>query len=114
MEHISPRYPKSTALLPSLAIPPQLYVPKLDAVRDLEEVRQTVAAHSKLKNHARIQEVAHPLVASTFFFKYVSTTMEKDGKWKCDGKLAPRPSFVSPTKTTLRSRLNMLPLLQWL
>ncbi len=70
------------------------HVPMLDAVHDLEKLQQSVAAHSKLKNHARIKEVAHRLVASTFFFeKYDSTTMEQDGKWECDGKLTPRRSF---------------------
>ena len=78
---------------PDLGFP----VPKLDAVHDLQKLQQAVAAHSKLQNHARIKEVAHRLVASSFFFeKYDSTTMENDGKWECDGKLTPRASFLYP------------------
>lgn len=64
-------------------------VPKLDALHDLPQIKQVVANHSKLQNHAMIREIAHRLVASTFFFeKFDSTTGEKeDGKWECDGNL---------------------------
>jgi hypothetical protein len=77
---------------PDLGFP----VPKLDAVNELPAIQQAVAAHSKLQNHARIKEVAHRLVASTFFFeKFDSTTGEKeDGKWECDGMTSSIDKFL--------------------
>jgi hypothetical protein len=59
-------------------------VPKLDALDQLHDIQQ--AAHDQLKNNARIKEVAHRLVASTFFFEKIdATTREADGKHLCEG-----------------------------
>jgi hypothetical protein len=59
-------------------------VPKLDALDQLHDIQQ--AAHDQLKTNARIKEVAHRLVASTFFFEKIdASTREKDGKHQCEG-----------------------------
>ncbi|KAE8449132.1 hypothetical protein EG329_008516 [Mollisiaceae sp. DMI_Dod_QoI] len=62
-------------------------VPKLDAVDLLRDIQQ--ATRNQLKNSAssaRIKEVAHRLISSTFFFeKTDASTREQDGKYECDG-----------------------------
>jgi len=64
-------------------------VPKLDAVDQLRDIQQ--AARDQLKSgaaSARVKEVAHRLIASTFFFeKTEASTREKEGKYVCDGAL---------------------------
>jgi hypothetical protein len=63
-------------------------VPKLDSLNDIPRIQEAVSAHSKLQDHARIKEIAHRLIASTFFFEKVENTSgEKEaGTWECDGK----------------------------
>ena len=62
-------------------------IPKLDEVDRLRDIQQ--AARDQLKSPAsssRIKEVAHRLIASTFFFeKTEASTKELDGKYECDG-----------------------------
>jgi hypothetical protein len=59
-------------------------VPKLDAVDQLHEIKK--AAHGQLQNNVKIKEVAHRLVASSFFFaKIDASTKENNGKYECDG-----------------------------
>ncbi|KAH8667562.1 hypothetical protein BGZ60DRAFT_564753 [Tricladium varicosporioides] len=62
-------------------------VPKLDAVDNLRDIQQ--AAHEHLQSgfaNARTKEVAHRLIASTFFFeKTDASAREQEGKYECDG-----------------------------
>jgi len=64
-------------------------VPKMDAVDQLRDIQQ--AACDQLKTtttSARIREVAHRLIASTFFFeKTEASTREQGDKYECDGAL---------------------------
>ncbi len=64
-------------------------VPKLDAVDLLGDIQQ--AARNQLKSSAasaQVKEVAHRLVASTFFFERTdASTKEQEGKYECCGTL---------------------------
>jgi hypothetical protein len=86
-------------------------VPKLNEVDRLRDIQQ--AARDQLKTpaaSARVKEVAHRLIASTFFFeKTDASTREQDGKYECDGVLREELSY-SKTNCT---RFHMLSLPHW-
>ncbi|KAK4221040.1 acyl transferase/acyl hydrolase/lysophospholipase, partial [Podospora fimiseda] len=67
----------------------QLPLPRLDDVEALDNLERAAAANFK-RNSVKIQEIAHRLVASSFFFeKDPSSVQQKNGKgtWKCKGQL---------------------------
>ncbi len=59
-------------------------VPKLDDVGQLQDVQQ--ATNDQLKTDPQIIQVAHRLIASTFFFERIDASIrERDGSYECDG-----------------------------
>lgn len=59
-------------------------VPKLDEVRELGNIQKAASDH--LKHNSRVKEIAHRLIASTFFFEKIeASTRENDGKYECEG-----------------------------
>jgi hypothetical protein len=86
-------------------------VPKLDEVARLRDVQQ--AARDQLKSgpaSARVKEVAHRLIASTFFFeKTEASTREQEGKYECDGRF--RVELSKPR--TNDNRFYLLSLSHW-
>jgi hypothetical protein len=67
-------------LNPDLGFP----VPKLDAIDELRKVGKAASNH--LKHNAWVKEVAHRLIASTFFFEKIeASTRENDGQYECEG-----------------------------
>jgi hypothetical protein len=83
--------PDSVDLRRYIRINPDLKfpVPKLDEVKELSKLQN--AAATAMKHHTKVREVAHRLVASTFFFEKVdSSTKEFDGRFECRGKIYSR------------------------
>lgn len=67
-------------LNPDLGFP----VPKLDDVERMPDVQK--AAYEQINTNARVNEIAHRLIASTFFFeKTEASTKEREGGYECYG-----------------------------
>jgi hypothetical protein len=65
---------------PDLGFP----VPKLDDVERMPDVQKAV--HEQMHTNARVKEIAHRLIASTFFFeKTEASTKEREGGYECYG-----------------------------
>jgi patatin-like phospholipase/acyl hydrolase len=73
----------------------QFKVPSLDQVNQLYDI-QAAAATEMQNSSSRVREVAHRLIASTFFFdKLASSTKEvEEGKFECKGECPERHNAV--------------------
>lgn len=76
----------------------QTSLPRLNDVQALERLERAAALYFNL-NSLRIQEVAHRLVASTFFFEKDPNSVQQisdNSTWECQGK---SPSPAPPPDT---------------
>jgi hypothetical protein len=86
-------------------------VPSLDEVDRLNDLRTAVA--KEMQQNARIKEVAHRLVASTFFFEKVdSSTKENQDRFECKGGCYESLIFLGLGSRLIELRLHMLPIRQ--
>jgi hypothetical protein len=84
-------------------------VPSLDEVDRLNDLRSAVG--KEMQNNTKIKEIAHRLIASTFFFEKVdSSTKENQDRFECKGGCFNAP--VRPESTLISNRLHMLPIQQ--
>jgi hypothetical protein len=84
-------------------------VPSMDEVDQLNNLRSSAA--KEMQNNIKIREVAHRLIASTFFFEKVdSSTKESQDSFECKGWLYGR--IISSSSKLTDPRFHMLSIQQ--